>query len=156
VRQGDLSVVAAWLECLDCRVLFLQRLARIPHGRQENVAQFLSHALLNGPDSVRVARLDLDLGRVWYADSVYAARKGDSLHTTRVAFMQRYRRGFQVIWRSRAATALGVLQTPGSLKALDRALQLPIDSIAPGDSTIARAVRNARAGKPLPTMIGVP
>jgi hypothetical protein len=140
----DLGVAAAWLECLDCQGAFLQRIRGVPPGNRDTVTRFLASALLNGPPSDRVSRLERDLRRTWYADSAYAARQGDLLRTKLADFLVQNRRGFDVLWRSRAATALGVLRTDSALAALERALKLPFDSIAPGDSTIPRAIVSAQ------------
>jgi hypothetical protein len=141
----NLQVAEAWLQCIDCRGSFLRRLNAIPVGSRDTVVRFLASALLNGPDSGRRARLTRELGRIWHADSAYAARHGGALHTTRAAFVSRYSQGFEVMWRSRAATALGVLRGDSAVTALHRATQALAGAVAPRDSTIFHAVRRAGA-----------
>lgn len=139
----ELGIAGAWLECIDCRGSFLRRLAATPQPRRDSVVRFLASALLRGPDSVRRARHDRGLRRRWNADSAYAVSHGDTLHVSRVDFLNRYGRGFEVMWRSRAATALGVLRTGEALAALDSAIHVSFDSLAPGDKTIMRAISRA-------------
>ena len=83
---------------------------------------------------------------------MYAEGQHNPLATGYSVYLDRYRQGFETMWRTRAATALGVLGTPDALAALDTALHLPLDSIAGGDSTLRVSVRWARSdsGRTIP------
>jgi hypothetical protein len=143
--RADRGVAEAWLQCIDCAGPFLERLASVPPQRQDPLVTMLATALLGGPDSVRRARHERDLVRVWRADSAYLAGLGDTMRVTRDSFTARYRGGFEVMWRSRAATALGIIRGPKALAALDSAEHQGAGIIVRGDSTILIRVRRARA-----------
>jgi hypothetical protein len=145
--RTDLQIAEGWLQCIDCLGSYLPRLHQLPAARRDSIVRFFASALLDGPDSARRARIDRDLLRIWRADSAYAARHGDSLAFGGKQFVQRYRRPIEVILRTRAATALGVLRTPQGLQALDSALKLPLESIKFPDSSLRRAVERARANR---------
>jgi hypothetical protein len=142
---SELGVAEAWLGCIDCRGSFLQRLAATPDRRRDSVVRFLASALLNGPDSGRRARHKRGLRRIWNADSAYAASLGQTLHASRDEFLHRYGRGYEIMWRSRAAIALGVIRTHGALSALDSASVMSFGTGAEGDSTIMREILRARS-----------
>jgi hypothetical protein len=141
----DLQVAEAWLQCIDCRGPFLVRLYAAPGARRDTLVGFFSASLALGPDSERKVRLVRDLKRIWYADSVYAVRRGKPLRVTGAAFLRRYQEGFEVNWRSRAATALGVLRGDSALAALRRATDGRFDSSLAGHRVILAAVHQARA-----------
>lgn len=140
---SDFQVVEEWLHCIDCRGSFIERMRNIPPSRRDSIARFLNAALLNGPDGARIARLNQDLARAWLDDSLYRAAHGIPAHKLPGVFMTRFRRGFEVMWRSRAATALGIIRTPFALAALNDALQLPQQD--KGDTMIHRMVQRAQA-----------
>jgi len=143
--RTDLQLAEGWLRCVDCLAPYLQQLVQLPQDRQDTVARFFASVLFTGPDSASRAQHDRYLIRMWEANSTSVTQRGVPLHGTRVSFLGRYRRNFQVTWRSRAATALGVLRTDGAITALDSATTVSFDSIAPGDSAIIRAIFRARA-----------
>ena len=138
--RTELQVAEGWLQCIDCLGSYLTELGKLRQARKDSIVQFLASSLLNGPDSAQSSRIERELIRMWRADSAYAARDGKKPHDTANDFVQHYGRSVNVIWRSRAATALGVLRTPAALQALDSAGHLPLDSIYGSDSTISRAV----------------
>jgi len=159
----NLQVAEAWLDCIDCQGPFLQRLHESASDN-DTIVRFLRAALLQGADSARRARHERELLRAWVNDSLYRERRGlsqkaESLpargHTfdgavmhvmplrSQAAFLDRYRRGLDVKWRSRAATALGVIRSDSALAALNSALLVaPTDH---GDSIVQRWVERARA-----------
>lgn len=136
-----LEVAEAWLRCIDCRGPFLKRLRELPTRSKDTVTKFLESALLNGPDSARVARHTLDLVRTWHADSVSRAGRGLPPVASFPEFMSRYQIGFRIRWESRAATALGVIGTPAATAALNAGLALPLND--KGDTIVHRMVRRA-------------
>jgi hypothetical protein len=140
---SDLEVAATWLQCIDCQGSFLQRLDELPAGNADTVTQFLRSALLDGPDSMRFRRFDRDLGRTWERDSLRRAKRGDPArpYSQRVAFFERYRQGFKVRVRSRAAIGLGVIGDSLAQATLDSALKiLPVTR---ADSAVYRIVEQA-------------
>jgi hypothetical protein len=139
----DFQVVEEWLHCIDCRGSFIERMRAIPASRSDTITRFLRSALVHGPDSARTRRLTQDLWRTWRADSLYRAGHGLPSDTLQTEFFARYRRGFEVMWRGRAATALGVIRNPLALAALDSGLTLPL--MDKGDSMIRRMVERAKA-----------
>lgn len=141
----DLGVAEAWLECIDCRGSYLQRFAATRDRRRDAVVRFLASALLNGPDSSRRARHERGLRRAWNADSAYAARLGQTPYFSRDEFLNRYGRGYEIMWRSRAAIALGVLRTQEALSGLDSASVMSFGTGPEGDSAIMEAVLRARS-----------
>jgi hypothetical protein len=140
---SDLQVAETWLQCIDCRGSFLKHMNDLSGERRDNVVRFLGHALLAGPDSAVGARVNRELRQTWAADSAYLADAGRAIEVHSPVFLARYRRGFEVRWRSRAATALGVLRDPAAMEALDSARSLPLSD--QGDSAIALMVQRAIA-----------
>lgn len=153
---SDLEVAEAWLQCTDCRGSFLPRLHEMPAQSSDTVTQFLRSALLSGPDIIRVRRHTRDVLKTWRADSVYRARRGlpERPDTQFASLLSRYQEGFEVLWRGRAATALGVIRSTMALAALDSALQLPLNDR--GDSAIRRMVERARADTGRTVLYGAP
>lgn len=147
-RQGpkpltDLEVAETWLQCIDCRGSFLKRIHEMPARNRDTVTTFLRAALRDGPDSARVIRFEQGLYRTWLADSLYRGRRGEGPAISFASFATRYRRGFEVMWRSRAAIGLGVIRSGVALTSLNNALQFPLTN--KGDSTIHEAVQHALA-----------
>jgi hypothetical protein len=140
---SDLEVAATWLQCMDCEGSFLQRLDEMPASNADTVTRFLRSALLNGPDSLRLRRLERDLRRTWDRDSLRRAKRGDPARpvSQRVAFLERYRQGFNVRLRSRAAIGLGVIGNPLARATLDSALKIP--PVTRADSAVYRVVKLA-------------
>ena len=141
---SDLEVAASWLQCIDCYGSFLKRLDELPATNEDTVTQFLRNALLNGADSLTLRRLDRDLEETWEADSLRRVKRGETVRpaSQRMAFLERYRRGFGVRWRSRSAIGLGVIGSPSALATLDTALTFTPSTKA--DSAVYRIVRWAR------------
>ena len=153
---SDLEVAEAWLQCIDCRGSFLKRLYEMPAQNRDTVTRFLRSALLAGPDSMRVRRHTQDVLKTWRADSIYRARRRlPARPDTQFAhLLARYQTGFEVMWRSRGATALGVIRDSLALAALDSALQLPLTD--KGDSIIRRMVERAKADTGRVVLTGAP
>lgn len=149
---SDLKVAEAWLQCIDCRGPFLRHIANLPDSSTDTVVAFLSTSLLDGPDSERIARRQHALMRTWRADSIYLSRRGQAPAIPADSFVRLYRRGFEVMWRSRAATALGVIRGDVAMAALDSALELPVTDV--GDSTIKNIVDQAIADSALEALSG--
>jgi hypothetical protein len=145
VPRTNVQVAEGWLQCIDCMGSYLGKLDRLPTAEKDSIVRFFSSALLEGPDSAHSLVINRELLRTWRANSAYAVRRGENPHDTAKDFVQHYRRSVNVIWRSRGATALGVLRTSAALQALDSARKLPLDSISGSDSTISRAVEWALA-----------
>jgi hypothetical protein len=145
--RTDRQVAEGWLQCIDCIGTYLTELKKLDPEKKDSIVQFLSSALLNGPDRANSLLIDRRLLRTWRANSAYAVRHQDTLKSTANDFVKHYRQSAEVIWRSRAATALGVLGTDSAMAALKRADSLPLDSISGSDSTISRAVKWALADK---------
>jgi hypothetical protein len=144
-RLSDLQVAEAWLQCIDCQGSFLKRLNELPANSKDTVTRFLRSALLSGPDSARVRRHTRDMLRTWQADSIDRVqhRLPARPSTQLASLLARYQRSFEVLWRGRAATALGVIRTSTALAALDDAFQGPLNDR--GDSTVRRMVERAKA-----------
>jgi hypothetical protein len=147
---SDLQVAEDWLQCIDCQGPYLKRLHETQGRNRDSVTRFLRTALQSGPDSSRRERLHWDLSRTWHADSMRRVRRGEPAppDSERVSFLGRYTRSFEVVWRGRAATALGVLRDTSTL---NQALQFPLSN--QGDSTILGQVKKAIADTGL-TVLG--
>jgi hypothetical protein len=144
---SELQIAEAWLRCIDCEGSFLKRISEISPESRDTVTQFFAAALRSGLDSATSARRAQALRRTWLADSAFLARSGKPPPTKPDSFVARYLRGSEVMWRSRAATALGVIRGDTALAALNSPLNLsPHD---PGDSIILRAVEEAKADSTL-------
>jgi len=158
---SDFEVTDAWLQCSDCQGPYLGRIKASSNKTKDSLTRILESALLFGPDSQRMARVEEDLKRVWNADSLYRFSGGKPGHgislgpgltiDTTVApdsrqnlFLTRYRKGFQIRWQARAAIALGVIRTPPALQALDSAEHLIIvhDRL---DNALLRTIRIAKS-----------
>jgi hypothetical protein len=120
---SNLEVAQAWLECTDCRGPYLKRLVEMRATNTDTVTKFLVSAL-NGPDRARQIRHEQDLMRLWLADSAYRNRHGEPARpdSLRIAYIARYDSNFNVMWRSRAAIALGVIRNDAAMAALASAL----------------------------------
>ena len=139
----DLEVAQRWLHCLDCQGSFLERLHQVSSSSRDTVTRFLRSALLNGPDGARRAEFEADLLKTWQTDSTWRVYRGKAPGASFVQFKQRYQDGFKTRWRGRAATALGVLDTPAACSALHDWLQLPLQN--KGDTLVRRMVVRALA-----------
>ncbi len=152
---SDLRVAQVWLECSDCRGPFLQRLHDARPPARDTLLERFRLGLLFGPDSARRARHQVELMRSWIADSLYRMREMLPPASLQLPeFMRSYSRGLDVTWRTRSATALGVMRDPLAIAALDSALQLPLQTRA--DSEVRVAVLAARADSGLGAIPGVP
>ena len=153
---SDLEVTDAWLRCLDCQGPFLKRIVNTSGPTRDAVFRRLQEALLSGPSTTEVRKVNENLARAWQADSSHFSVPGASLtfhlgpgvaFDTSAAndanlFVSRYLRGFAVRWRGRAAIALGAIGTPQALAVLDSALiQLPRNDHI--DSALLRTIRLA-------------
>src|SRR4051812_34272175 len=106
---NNLHIAEAWLRCIDCEGPFLRRISEMQGKSRDSVIEFLAGALHSGPDSVRTARHEAALRRSWLADSAYRSKLGTGI-PPRDSMVGLYLRGFEVMWRSRAAMALRVIQ----------------------------------------------
>jgi len=139
----DFEITEAWLECFDCQEGFFNRLSGMSAGHKDSITRLLSAALFNGPDSAHSARFERGLRRTWVADSLYLVNQGDTSTYDFGSYLTRYRRGYEITWRRRAAIALGVIRTDSALAALDLALkQLPQVTFV--DSVLYRTIEQAR------------
>jgi hypothetical protein len=159
----DLEVTQAWLHCIDCQGPFLKQIreAAVRRGG-DTVIKALESALLAGPSAAQKQRVRNDLLRTWRADSAYhsgphwptpiihpgpgitlTADSFISADSQRSRFLSRYERGFELRWRGRAATALGVIRSPRAMAALDSVLKiLPADNRL--DTALIRTIETAR------------
>jgi hypothetical protein len=142
-QPSDVAVAEVWLQCIDCRGSFLERIRDTRPANRDSVVRLLTSALSQGPDSAHRARHERALVRTWYADSAYGAGRQDVLVTRYPLVLDRYRQGFEMMWRTRAATALGVLRTKGALAALDSVYRR-LDSAGQGTGTLALVVKQAK------------
>jgi hypothetical protein len=140
---SDLQVAEAWLRCIDCEGSFLRRISEMEGNSRDSAIQFFRSALLLGPDSARMAQRQRALLRTWRADSVHKASQGTVPSVESDSFVALYLRGYQVMWRSRAATALGVMRGNAALAALNTPLHLSLKD--KGNQIIYRAVQDAKA-----------
>jgi hypothetical protein len=138
---NDVQVALAWLKCIDCQGSFLSRIGEVRGETRDTITRLFSSALLSGPHSVRLAWRERALQRSWRADSIYRDSIGVSI-PERDSIVGLYLRGFEVTWRSRAATALGVIGSNQALAVLDSAAKLPLCN--KGDSAVYRAVQQAK------------
>ena len=140
----DFEITEAWLQCIDCQEGFFDRLREMPSGHKDSVARLLRSALVNGPDSAHRDRFDRGLMKTWMADSLHRVSRGETSTYQLSQYLARYRRGFDLTWRRRAALALGAIRGDTALAALDLALsQLPMDDAV--DSVLYRTVEQARS-----------
>jgi len=152
---SDLRVAELWLECSDCRGPFLERIHDARPPARDTLLRLFRSALLFGPDSARQVRRQEDLMRSWIADSLYRMRQMLPPASLQLGeFLRTYSQGWNVTWRTRSATALGVMRDPVALAVLDSALQLPLQTRA--DSEVRMAVLAARADTGLGAPGGVP
>ncbi len=138
----DLQVAEAWLRCIDCEGSFLKRISEMPPESRDTVTRFFAEALRSGLDSAKSTRRAQALRRTWLADSGFLARSGKLPAIKSDSFVARYLRGSEVMLRSRAATALGVIGGKAALAALNSPLNL--SSNDKGDSIILHAVEEAK------------
>jgi hypothetical protein len=160
---SNLEVAEAWLQCSDCRGPFLRRIYETRGRDRDTVTRFLRSALLVGPDSAVMGRVQESLQRTWLHDSLFRVRSrtiglvvtpgghpvvipADTVSPTgsqRASFLSRYTRGFEVRWRGRAAIGLGVIRSDTALAALDSALRIPPQERA--DTVLQRMVERTKA-----------
>jgi len=138
----DVQVAEAWLQCIDCRGSFLKRISELRGESKETVTRLFSTSLTDGPGARRLARREAALRRTWLADSMYRVSHGLPV-LNRDSIVATYLRGFQVIWRVRAAVGLGVIGGDAAVAALNSPLNLSLHDR--GDSIILRAVQEAKS-----------
>jgi hypothetical protein len=143
----DIEVAQAWLKCLDCQGPFLKRLHEMPTNNRDTVTRLLRSALLSGPDQAEITDVVQDLVKTWEADSVSRVGRHQPPDTSRSHYLDRYRGGYAVRWRGRAAIALGVIRGDSALAALDTLLADTL--INRGDSIVHRWAERARADSAL-------
>ena len=153
---SDIEVAATWLRCIDCYEGFRERLDKMPASNVDTVTRIFRIALLNGPDSLQLRRVEQDLREIWREDSLRRARRGEPIrpNSQRIAFMERYQRGFVVRWRNRGAVALALIGNPTAAAALDSARRLPLCSAA--DSVIYRMVQRVKPDTVSPAPVSAP
>ncbi len=147
----DFEITEAWLQCIDCQEGFFARLKGMPPGHKDSITRLLGDALLNGPDNAHKARFDQEIMKTWVADSLHRLARGETSTYQLNQYLARFRRGFDLTWRRRAAVALGAIRSDTALAALDTALaalglalsQLPGSNAV--DSVLYLAVERARA-----------
>lgn len=149
---SDLQVAEGWLHCIDCQGPFLKQLANMPARNQDTVTKFLRSALLLGPDQKRAVQVRRDFEQAWRADSLSRQRRGVPAGSSLVDFLQRYERGFEVRWRSRAAVALSVIGTQQARSALQDGLGLPLQD--KGDSIVRNWVEKSIADSSTHAAVG--
>jgi Carboxypeptidase regulatory-like domain len=138
----DVEIARAWLECIDCQGTFLRRISEMRGKSQDTVTQIFRNGLLSGLDASRKLRREQGLRRSWLADSAYRRTRGLPI-PDQDSIVQAYLRGFEVMWRSRAAVGLGVIRGNAALAALNSSLNLSLQD--PGDRIILGAVEEAKA-----------
>ena len=121
-------VLDTWLMCHECSVGELDSVQAVA-GRNPAVIDTLRVGLLHGPSLSRQDQLMHQLVVSYQKLARYAARESRVLPFDEAEYVRQYRDKFLLLYRSRAAQALGRVGGLRAREALDSALQLPPDSM---------------------------
>ena len=109
-----------WLDCVECSNQELDVLAR----QGDAIVPALRQVLLNGPSQDRLDAKRRSLESAYQSMKQYEQRRPDrAVPLTEQQYIARYQEKFVLLNRTRAARALGVINSPEARRVLVQALQ---------------------------------
>jgi hypothetical protein len=130
------GVIETWLECVECQNGELQAVVKLGQA----AVPALARAVVDGPSAAKQQSYEAYLRRV-FADlkKREQTRPKSAVPYTEAEFIKRDMDKLVNLYRVRAARALGEIGGGDAAKALDKALNLPLDQY------VFRKLREARA-----------